>query len=67
MSSNKDIIDSYVYNKYINHILYKHECGLIEDDKISQLLNTLEIWEARFKKLSLVEKNNLRFALQELT
>jgi len=62
-----DLIDIYVFNKYINKIINRYEEELIEAEKIQQYLETLERWENKFKKLSLIKQNNLRFALQELS
>jgi len=63
----KDLIDIYVFNKYITKIINRYEEELIEAEKIQQYLETLERWENKFKKLSLIKQNNLRFALQELS
>jgi len=67
MSSDKDLIDIYVFNKYITKIINRYENELIEAEKVQQYLETLERWENKFKKLSMIKQNNLRFALQELT
>jgi|GEM_PF-5505992 len=59
-------IDMYVYYPYINKMVEKYEEELIEGEKLQQYLNTLELWENRYKKISLTKKNELRYALQIL-
>lgn len=46
----------YVYARYINIIIERFQDGLIYEDKLQQLLETLIKWEGKFKKLGVKKK-----------
>ena len=57
----------YIYQKYIMKIVAKYECGIIEKEKASQLLDTLQKWEDGYNRLSLAKQADFRYALGQLT
>jgi len=59
-------LDMYIYHVYIEKIVKRYEEEFIEGEKVQQLLDTLERWEDKSKRMSLVKKNKLKFALEEL-
>ena len=57
----------YIYQKYIMKIVDRYECGIIEKEKASQLLDTLQKWEDGYNNMSGAKKEDFRFALRQLT
>lgn len=55
---------TFYYHKYIDTIIDKFEEELISGEKVQQFLNTLQLWENRFKRLSLAKKEVTLIVLQ---
>ena len=53
----------FAYEKYMMKVIDKYECGFIEKEKIQQYLNSLELWEFKFRRLSMAKQ---RVTLLEL-
>jgi len=58
---------AYIYQQYIDKIVKRYDEDFIEGEKVQQYLETLERWENKAKRLSLVKKEKLIFALEELS
>lgn len=56
---------TYIYAYYINLIIYRYECDLIQGDKVQQFLETLGRWEGKFKRLSVGKKKMVMSLLME--
>ena len=52
--------EQFIYCKYIDKILNKHNSLKISDDKFQQYLETLDLWEAYAEMLPLVRLSVLK-------
>ncbi len=59
-------LKDFIYYKYIKKIMNMSEKGLIKQDKIYQLLTTLDNWEMEADLMSITKKNKLINALKIL-